>query len=222
MDKRDFKNSIYEQLARMTKALSNSHRLEIIELLAQGSYSVEQIAEQTDMSVANTSQHLQVMKRVQLVESRRDGVTIYYQLAGKKVYKAWKYLRDLGIEKNAGLVQTLQNFRESRQAIEALTLPELRRKMNAENLSIIDVRPEKEYEQGHIETARSIPVEQLENRINELPKNDEIVVYCRGPFCVFADDAVQLLKSKGYNVKRLDEGYPDWALQGLDTKSDDK
>lgn len=219
MDKRDFKDSVYEELARMIKALANAHRLEILELLAQGSYPVEEIAEQTAMSVANTSQHLQVMKRVQLVNTRRDGVTIYYSLAGNQVYKAWKALRELGIEKNAELARTLRIFRESHQAMEALTVSELKNKMKEENLNIIDVRPEKEYENGHIETARSIPVDQLEERINELPQDDEVVVYCRGPFCVFADDAVQLLKSKGFNVKRLEVGYPDWALEDLDIES---
>lgn len=221
MDKRTFKDSIYQQLEQMIKALANSHRLEILELLAQGSYSVEEIANQTDMSVANTSQHLQVMKRVQLVESRRDGVTMYYQLGSDQVYRAWKALRDLGMKQNAELVRTLQTFRESRDAMEALTTAGLFQKMSDEQVKIIDVRPEREYKEGHIASAQSIPVDQLEARLKELPQNDEIVVYCRGPFCVFADDAVRLLKSKGYNVKRLEEGYPDWALEGLDVESGD-
>lgn len=221
MEKRAFKNKVYQHLAGMIKALGNPHRLEILELLAQQSYPVEEIANQTEMSVANTSQHLQVMKRAQLVESRRDGVTMYYSLNGENVYKAWKALRDLGLEKNAELERTLRDFRESRQAMEALTVSELFDKMKEKQVHIIDVRPVQEYERGHIASARSIPVEQLEEHLQDLPENDEIVVYCRGPFCVFADDAVKLLTSKGFNVKRLEEGFPDWNLKGLDVESGD-
>lgn len=222
MEKREFKDKIYNHLAQLVKALANPHRLEILELLAQGSYSVEEIARQTDMSVANTSQHLQVMKRVQLVETRRDGVTVYYQLAGENVYKAWKALRDLGMEKNAEIDRILKSFRESKQALEAYTTSELREKIKENNIILLDVRPENEYKEGHIASALSIPHDQLEERLKELSDEDEIVVYCRGPFCVFADEAVQLLKSKGYNVKRLDEGYPDWAHDGLDIDRSDQ
>lgn len=219
MDKRTYKNKIYEQLARLVKALANPRRLEILELLAQGSHAVEQIAGQTDMSVANTSQHLQTMKRAQLVGTRREGVTVYYHLDGENVFRVWKALRNLGMEKNAEIERILQEFRKSREALDALTISELKSKIRNDQVSIVDVRPEEEFDKGHIASALSIPVDQLEKRMKELPENDEIVVYCRGPFCVFADDAVKMLKARGYNVKRLEEGYPDWALMGLDIET---
>ena len=213
MDKRTFKDKVYGHLAQLIKAMANPRRLEILELLAQGSYSVEEIARQTEMSVANTSQHLQVLKRGQLVETRREGVAIFYRLSGENVYRVWKALRDMGIEKIAEIERILQDFRKSRNAGEALTASEFRDKMNREEVVLIDVRPEQEYEEGHISSALSIPIDQLEDRLQELPEDRRIVVYCRGPFCVFADDAVQLLKSRGFSVQRLEEGYRDWALE---------
>lgn len=215
MEKRAFKDTVYNHLAELVKAIANPRRLEILELLAQGSYSVEQIAGETELSTANASQHLQVMKRVQLVETRKQGVTVYYRLAGRNVYRAWRALRDLGMEKNAEIARVVQEYRQEKGAVEGLSLTELYEKMERDQVRIIDVRPETEYEEGHISRAESIPVEQLEQRLRELSRSQEIVVYCRGPFCVFADEAAELLKEKGYDVKRLEEGFPEWLLEGL-------
>lgn len=215
MEKRTFKNKVYQQLANIVKAMSNPHRLEILELLAQGQFSVAEIAEETDITGANASQHLQVLKQAQLVETQRDGNRVYYQLAGLSVYKAWKALRDLGIERIAEIERVMQQFRESRQSLETLSSDQLAEKMKQEDITIVDVRPQQEFDEGHIAGALNIPVEDLSEKIEELPKNKEVVAYCRGPFCVFADDAVELLREKGFNAKRLDEGYPEWMLEQL-------
>lgn len=215
MKKRTFKNKIYSELAKIVKALSNPHRLEILELLAQGRFSVEEIAGQTDLTVANASQHLQVMKRVQLVETEREGNYVYYRLADQNVYKAWKALRDLGIERMAEIERVMRSFRESRSSMETLTSTELIQKIEQGEVMVLDVRPKAEYEEGHIAGALNVPVEELEERIENLPDDREIVAYCRGPFCVFADDAVKMLNEKGFNAKRLDEGFPEWMLDEL-------
>lgn len=215
MEKRTFKNKVYQQLANIVKAMSNPHRLEILELLAQGQFSVAEIAEETDITGANASQHLQVLKQVQLVETRRDGNHVYYRLAGQSVYKAWKALRDLGIERVAEIERVMNQFRESRKSLETLSSKELAEKMKHEDITIIDVRPKHEFDEGHIAGALNIPVEDLPDKMEELSKDQEVVAYCRGPFCVFADDAVELLRERGFNAKRLDEGYPEWMLDEL-------
>lgn len=215
MKKRTFKNKVYQELAKIVKALSNPHRLEILELLAQRHFSVEEIANQTDLSVANASQHLQVLKRVQLVDTRREGTYVYYKLADQGVYRAWKALRDLGMERMAEIERIMRTFRESKKSFETLTSSELIRKMEEEEVTIIDVRPEREYNEGHIAGALNIPVEQLSEKLEELPADRGIVAYCRGPFCVFADEAVELLNEKGFSAKRLDEGFPEWMLEEL-------
>jgi len=215
MEKRTFKNKIYRELAAVVKALGNAHRLEILELLAQGRFSVEKIAEQTDLSTANASQHLQVMKRVQLVSTEREGNYVYYRLADRNVYRAWKALRDLGTERMAEVERVMRSFRESKRSLETLSSAELIQKMKNGEITILDVRPGPEFEEGHIAGARNIPVEELGERLNELPSDGEIVAYCRGPFCVFADEAVEMLREKGFDARRLDEGYPEWMLEEL-------
>lgn len=215
MEKRTFKNKIYQELVRIVKALSNPNRLEIVELLAQGQFSVDEIATQTDLSVANASQHLQVLKRAKLVETRREGTYAFYYLADQNVYRAWKALRDLGIERIAEVERIVSTFRESKQVLESVTISELIERMKQEEVTVIDVRPEQEYNEGHIAGALNIPVDELSEKLKELPEENEIIAYCRGPFCVFADEAVELLAQKGFSVKRLEEGYPDWVLEGL-------
>lgn len=212
MEKRIYKNKVYQELAKVMKALSNPHRLEILELLAQGSFSVAEIADETDISGANASQHLQVLKQAQLVATRRKGNHIYYRLPDQKVYKAWKALRDLGIERVAEIEKVIRQFRESRKSLETLSSAELAEKMQKEEITILDVRPKTEFEEGHIAGALNIPVNNLPDNLDDLPEDQEIVAYCRGPFCVFADDAVELLNEKGFNAKRLDEGFPEWLI----------
>jgi rhodanese-related sulfurtransferase/DNA-binding transcriptional ArsR family regulator len=215
MNKREFKNEVYGELAKITKSMANPHRLEIIELLAQGEFSVEQIAIQTHLSIASASQHLQVLKVAQLVEINRQGNFIYYRLANKNVFKAWKALRDLGVERIATIDKLVKDFRKSKYDFETVTNDDLLRKLESGNVTVLDVRPESEYKTGHISQALSIPIDQLSKRLKELPKGTEIVAYCRGPFCVLADDAVTLLSKAGYKVTRLEEGFPEWQLQEL-------
>lgn len=215
MNKREFKDKVYNELAKITKAMANAHRLEIIELLAQGDYSVEQLSLQTDLSIANASQHLQVLKAAQLVEVTRDGNFIYYRLANNNVFKAWKALRELGVERIASIEKLVKNYRQSRSKGDSLSIDQLRKKLKDGKITIIDVRPEQEFNAGHIANAISIPIDQLQTRLKELPKRHEIIAYCRGPFCVYADEAVALLQKAGYKATRLEEGFPDWEVMGL-------
>lgn len=215
MNKREFKDIIYEELTRITKALANPRRLEIIELLAQADYSVEQLSIQTSLSVANASQHLQVLKSAQLVEIARQGNFIFYRLANANVYKAWKALRELGVERIASIEKIMKQYRQQKANFETVSIQELVNKMESGKVTILDVRPEGEYRRGHIANSLSIPFDQLAKRVKELSRRKEIVAYCRGPFCVYADEAVAWLRKEGYKAMRLEEGYPDWALLGL-------
>ena len=215
MNKRQFKDSVYSELARITKSMANPHRLEIIEFLAQGEFSVEKIAEQVHLPIANTSQHLQVLKQAQLVDINRQGNFIYYRLSNNNVFKAWKALRELGVERIAAIEKVVKEFRKSKFDLETVTIDELLEKLDSGKVTILDVRPESEYKQGHIANAISIPIEELSKRLKELPKRSEIVAYCRGPFCVYADEAVALLTKAGYKATRLEEGFPDWKIQEL-------
>ena len=215
MNKRDFKNKVYEELAKITKALANPHRLEIIELLAQGEFSVEQIAIQTSLSVANASQHLQVLKTALLVDITRQGNFIHYRLANTNVFKTWKALRELGVERIATIEKLVKDFRQSKFKFESVTIDQLVKKIESGKITILDVRPEAEFNTGHIANAISIPIEQLADRMKELPKKNEIIAYCRGPFCVYADEAVAFLTKAGYKAMRLEEGFPDWSIMGL-------
>jgi rhodanese-related sulfurtransferase len=215
MNKREFKTKVYSELSRITKSLANPHRLEIIELLAQGEVSVDQIAEQTNLPIANASQHLQVLKQAQLVEINRQGNFIFYRLSNDNVFKAWKALRDLGMERISAIDNVVKEFRKSKFNFQSVTIDELMEKIDSGKVTVIDVRPESEYQQGHIASAVSIPIEGLSKRLKDLPKRTEIVVYCRGPFCVYADEAVSILVQAGFKAKRLAEGFPDWKLQEL-------
>lgn len=215
MNKREFKDKVYDELARVTRALANPHRLEIIELLAQGDYSVEQISVMTNLSMANASQHLQVLKAAQLVDITRNGNFIYYRLANNNVFKAWKALRDLGVERIGSIDKLVRDFRSKKTELECVTIDELVSRIQSGKILVVDVRPETEYRKGHIANSISIPFDQLSLRLKELPRRKEIIAYCRGPFCVYADDAVAFLSKAGYKARRLDQGYPDWAMMGL-------
>ena len=215
MNKREFKDKVYQELAKITKALSNPHRLEIIELLAQGEFSVEQIASNTNLPIANASQHLQLLKISQLVEINRQGNFIYYRLANVNVFKAWKALRELGVERIATIEKLVKDFRQSKFKFESVTIDELLQKLESGKVTILDVRPQTEFNKGHIANAVSIPIDELKERMSELPKRAEIIAYCRGPFCVYADEAVALLCKAGYKATRLEEGFPDWQIQEL-------
>ena len=215
MNKREFKDRVYGELSKITKSMANPHRLEIIELLAQGEFSVEQIAEQTHMPVANASKHLQILKASQLVDTHRQGNFIYYKLSNDNVFKTWRALRELGVERIAAVEKIVKDFRQTNFKFESVTIDGLIKKIKSGKVTILDVRPETEYNKGHIAEAISIPVDELKKRLNELPKRTEVVAYCRGPFCVYADEAVAILTKAGFKAVRLEEGFPDWKLQDL-------
>ena len=213
--KRQFKNALYEQFARITKALANPHRLELVDLLAQGERTVEDLAREAAVPIANASQHLQVLRAAHLVSVRRDGLYAYYRLADEGVFRVWQALRALGEAQLADVDQLVRSFLHERTSTEAVSAPELRERMERGSTIIVDVRPVVEYQAGHIAGARSLPVEELATRLHELPADHPVVAYCRGPYCVFADEAVALLRSHGYDASRLEEGLPDWHARGF-------
>ena len=214
-DHRLFKDKLFEQFARVGKALANPHRLEILDLLAQGERTVEDLAREAGMSVANTSRHLQELRAARLVEVRREGLYGYYRLADERVFAAWRAIRDLGEARLAEIDCLVGSYLTDRDSLEALCAEELLAKMREEGVEVLDVRPEDEYRAGHIPGARSVPVERMEAYLEEIPRDREVVAYCRGPYCVFSDEAVALLRSRGYRARRLREGLPDWRAAGL-------
>jgi rhodanese-related sulfurtransferase/DNA-binding transcriptional ArsR family regulator len=218
-DKRAFKNHLYEQFARIGKALSSSHRLELLEVLAQGEHSVEELAKETGMSVANASQHLQVLRAAQLVEVRREGVYIFYRLADEQVFTLWQALRNVGEARIAEIDRIVSTYLHDRDHLQPIDATELLKRLAEGQVILLDVRPVEEYATAHIPGALSIPVAELETRLPELPQDREVVAYCRGPYCVFADEAVTLLRTNGYQASRLEQGLPDWRRLGLPVES---
>lgn len=218
-EKRAFKDQLYEQFARIGKALANPHRLELLEVLAQCERSVEALAEETGMTVANASQHLQVLRAAHLVEVRREGVSMYYRLADEGVFRMWQALRAVGKAQLAEIDRVVQTFLRDRSGLQPINAHEVLKLLRDDQITLLDVRPAGEYEASHLPQARSMPVAELEAHLGELPVDKEIVAYCRGPYCVFADEAVTLLRSRGYRASRLAEGLPDWQALGLPVES---
>lgn len=209
LGKRQFKNQLYSQIAKVSKALANNHRLELLELLTQSERSVEQLAKETDLSVANASQHLQVLLSAGLLEQRRQGVFIFYK-PNSDAYKIWQYLRDF-----AQVHLGLDRFVQKVMTEEAVTLEELQTRLEKGQVILLDVRPSAEFNTAHILGAKSVPLAQLEAFMPSLSKKQMIVAYCRGPFCVFADEAVALLRANGFQAKRFSMGVPDWQNAGF-------
>ena len=212
---RQFKNDLFRELARVGKALGNPHRLELVDLLSQAERTVDDLARLTGMSVANTSQHLQVLRAALLVAVRREGAFSYYRLSGDRVLHAWQAIRDLGQAQFSEIDRLLQTFVAERAQFQSVSGDELIKRMREDDVLVIDVRPAVEFEAGHIAGARSIPVDELEKRLKQIPKRREVVAYCRGPFCVYADEAVVRLRRRGYRARRLEMGFPDWRAAGL-------
>ena len=217
---RGFKDLIFEQFARIGKALSHPKRLEILDLLAQAERTVEQIAREAAMPVANTSQHLQVLKAARMVEVRREGLYAHYRLADEGVFRAWRAVRDLGEARLAEVDRVVESYLKDREALEAVDAVGLMERLADESVVVLDVRPEEEYRAGHVPGALSVPVSSLEAALQVLPKDKEIVAYCRGPYCVFSDEAVAFLKSHGYRAIRLTEGLPEWRDSGYPIEAD--
>jgi len=211
---RRFKDSIYEQFARLGKAISAPKRLELLDLLCQGPRTVEALAEQAGISVANASQHLQVLRAARLVETEKKGLYVEYRLAGDEVCTFFFALRGLAESRLAEVEQVAREYFEQRGAMEAVESEELLRRVRNGEVTVLDVRPPEEYRAGHIPGALSIPVGELKARLRELPKDREVVAYCRGPYCVMAVEAVKLLRKRGFTAHRLEQGIVDWRARG--------
>jgi rhodanese-related sulfurtransferase len=215
MTDRAAKDELYDGFAEVAKALSSGRRTEIVDLLAQGSRSVEEIATEIDQSVANTSHHLRALSRAGLVLTRREGTRIYYGLASERVAELWSAMRDVAGEQVAGLDRLAAAYLGDRENIEEVGRDELARRLKAGELIVLDVRPPAEFASGHITGSRSVPVAELRRHLRALPKDVEVVAYCRGPYCVYADEAVRELVRKGFRARRLIDGFPEWQRAGL-------
>jgi rhodanese-related sulfurtransferase/DNA-binding transcriptional ArsR family regulator len=212
---RAFKDLLFEQFARIGKAVANPHRLELLDLLAQGERSVEELAREAALPIANASQHLQALRRAHLVEVRREGPYAHYRLADERVFRLWQSIRELGEARLAEIDRLSQTFLKNRDQLEAVDVPTLLRRLNDGDVTVLDVRPTEEHRSAHIAGARSIPIDELAHRFQEMPREREIVAYCRGPYCVYSDEAVAFLRDHGYQARRLTVGLPDWRAAGL-------
>ncbi len=215
MGHRELKDQLYAQFARIGKALASPQRLELLDLLAQGERSVEELAREAALTVANASQHLRALHDARLVESRKAGLYVYYRLADPTVFELWRAVRTVGERQLAEIDRLVETYMHHPEHLEPLSREDLVRRLSEGDAILLDVRPALEYQQGHVAGARSIPVEQLEARLRELDPTCEVVAYCRGPYCLFADEAVALLRAHGFTARRYREGYPEWAAAGL-------
>ena len=209
------KAALYDALAKSAKALANGRRAELVDVLAQGERSVEELAEEIDQSVANTSQHLQRLLRSGLVQSRREGTRIYYSLSSPLVGELWRTMRRAAEQHVAGLEQLAADYLGDRSKLRTISRDDLRARLRDGDVVVLDVRPAAEYAAGHIRGAISIPIHDLRSRLGDIPDGADVVAYCRGPYCVYADEAVRLLGKKGMTAARLEDGFPEWTAARL-------
>ena len=217
MKGREFKDAMYDGLAKMLKAISNPYRLEIIEMLSQGEKSVEGIVQTTNLTIANASQHLQVLKNNNIVKARKEKQYVYYSLINDDFLSVYQHIIRYGSQEIAELEKIINRQRKDNDSQNAVSLENLEQMIGNENVLLLDVRPAIEFEFGHITGAISIPMNELIAKMKDIATDKEIIAYCRGPFCVLADEAVKLLKEQGYHVRRLDEGYPEWKIKQLES-----
>jgi len=215
MPARVAKEALFDEFARVAKAMSSGRRAEIVDVLANGDRSVESLADELQLSVANVSQHLQVLRRAGLVKGRREGTYVYYGLAAPEVLAFWRSLQEIAGQRVSEIDRLARAYLGDHDGLEAVTKEELKKRLRDKNVLVLDVRPPEEYEAGHIPGAVSVPIAELKRRLRELPKDKDIVAYCRGQYCSFAPEAVRYLIDKGYDAKILKEGLPDWAAAGL-------
>jgi rhodanese-related sulfurtransferase/DNA-binding HxlR family transcriptional regulator len=213
------KGELFDALSSVARALGNGRRAELVDVLAQGERSVDELAAEISQTVANTSQHLQVLARAGLVHPRREGTRVYYSLASDRVADLWASVRDVAVRHVADVSGLADEYLGDRDGVEQVTAAELEERLGRGDVVVLDVRPEPEYRAGHIAGASSIPLAELESA--RLPRRREIVAYCRGPFCVYADEAVRLLRGRGLKARRLDVGYPEWRRAGRATEAAD-
>jgi len=212
---REFKDAIYEQFARISKALSSPKRLELLDLLCQGERTVEVLARSTNLSVANASQHLQILRSARLVEAEKQGLFVVYSLADRQVCDLLSALRTLAETRLAEIEQITRHFVESHPGLEPVDRDTLRERVLSGAVTLLDVRPKEEYQAGHIPGALCVPLEELEEHLAMLPNDQEIVAYCRGPYCVLAVEAVERLKAWGFKAYRMEDGVVEWRSLGL-------
>lgn len=209
------RHEMLEHFAGMAKALGHVHRLDLLEYLAQGERGVDDLAEVAGLSVANTSQHLQVLRKAGLVDARKDGVRVIYRLCGDDVVDLLGALRHTTERHVAAIDQVVSGYFRARDALEPVSREQLLRRARDGLVTVLDVRPAREYSAGHIPGAINLPLGDLEKRLGEMPEDREIIAYCRGPYCVLAFEAVALLRAKGLKARRLEDGYPEWKAAGL-------
>ena len=219
MGDRAAKDALFDGFAGVARALGNGRRAEIVDLLVQAERSVDEIAGELGQSVANTSQHLQQLLRMGLVRTRRDGNRIYYSLASERIAQLWRVIQEVAAEHIGELDDLAAAYLGDRSRLDIMTRDELAERLRAGDVVVLDVRPEPEFRAGHIAGALSIPVAELSRRLRQVPKGQQVVAYCRGPYCVYADDAVRALRGRGYSAVRLEDGYPEWASAGLPVRS---
>lgn len=217
MKGREFKDAMYDGLAKLLKALANPARLEIIEMLSQGEKSVEGIVQTTNLNFANASQHLQVLKNNNIVKARKEKQYVFYSLVNNEFLSLYQHIARYAVSEIAELERIMIRQRDDNKSLNAVGLDELETMINNENVLLLDVRPSTEYEFGHITGAVSVPMPDLLCCLKDFSIDKEIVAYCRGPFCVLADEAVKVLSEQGYKVRRLDEGYPEWKMKQLES-----
>jgi len=211
----EFKSFVYEQFSRIGKAFSAPARLIVLNILCQGEHTVETIARHAGLTVANLSRHLQVLKAANLVKMRRDGKFIYYMVADETTCRFFSDFKDFAYRQLVEIRTALQEISRAPSRLHPVDREALLERLNEEDTAIIDVRPEEEYQQGHLPGAVSIPLEELERRLSELPEGKDIVAYCRGRYCILADQAVDLLLAKGYRAQRADDGVVEWKIDGM-------
>lgn len=222
MGGREFKEKLYSQFARVGAALANPHRLELLDLLAQGERSVDALSREAGLSIANASRHLQILREARLVTTDKRGLHVFYRLAGPDIFELWRMLRGVGERQLAEVDRLVGRYLGHRHETDAIDQHELLRRIREGNVTVLDARPEVEYRQGHIVGAINVPVEDLLTRLGELPTDRQIVAYCRGPYCVYADESVRLLQEHGVPTIRLTDGYPEWAAAGLPTETGER
>jgi rhodanese-related sulfurtransferase/DNA-binding transcriptional ArsR family regulator len=215
MKHREFKDRLYEELGRIAKALDSPRRLELIDLLAQGERSVEDLATEASLSVANTSRHLQILRAARVVEGRKVGLRVYYRLAASEVYDALRAVRSLAESRLAEVDQLVRTYLGARDALDPVSREELAGRVREGRVLVIDVRPRMEYLAGHVKGALSVPVDELDKHLAKLPARKDIVAYCRGPYCVMAYEAVAKLRANERQARRLVDGFPEWRAAGF-------
>lgn len=215
MSSQNPKHTVFASFAEVAKALGHGHRLEILELLAQGERSVEALAERAGLSIANASQHLRLMRRAGLLASRRDGKRIFYRLSDPTVLELTAALRRVAERNSAEVREIVSGYFHERDALEPVSRKELARRIKDGLVTVLDVRPADEFAAGHLPRAINIPLRELARCLRDLPRNREIVAYCRGAYCVLAFEAIALLRRRGFKVRRLEDGFPEWKAAGL-------